>query len=325
MIVVVILLIAFLTLGWGWKRLSIVQRRELSAQLEENARTLLALSAILILPTLLLLPRPEPWSSWPVPGIALTLWAVFLMAYWASRVVPVEALRVPAGPYGPERTPFLFPAEREHGDGDVGKLFQWSFTPQGGQPEAMRLELALSSERYEEARAEARRKVGDWAHYAERDMPELHGLAARFSDLHRDRNWSTLEQASNILCFTQQCVDYRLDQETTPQPEWPRYPIETLMDEVGDCEDDVILTAAVLKRLGYDVALLYYPGHCALGVVGAHGLPGAYVVYEGKEYFYGETTAEGWLLGEAPEPYRGRQPDKVEEVKRVVTVQAHIQ
>ena len=60
------------------------------------------------------------------------------------------------------------------------------------------------------------------------------------------------------------------------------------MEEVGDCEDDVILTAAVLKRLGFDVALLYYPGHCALGVVGARGLPGTYVVHEGKEYFYGK-------------------------------------
>ena len=40
----------------------------------------------------------------------------------------------------------------------------------------------------------------------------------------------------------------------------------------GDCGDDVILTAAVLKRLGFDAALLYYPGHCALGVAGADGL-----------------------------------------------------
>lgn len=151
-------------------------------------------------------------------------------------------------------------------------------------------------------------------------MPEVDQLATEFYRLHQGREWSTLLQASNVLCFTQACITYRRDEDTTPAPEWPRYPIETLMDEASDCEDDVILTAAVLKRLGFDVALLYYPGHCALGVAGAAGLPGAYVVDARTDlhYFYGETTAEGWHLGEVPASYGGQSPETIEVVQRVV-------
>ena len=74
------------------------------------------------------------------------------------------------------------------------------------------------------------------------------------------------------------------------------------MEEVGDCEDQAILTTALLKRMGYDVALLLCPGHAAVGVAGAEGLPGSYVEdpTTGVRYFYAETTTDGWRLGEFP-------------------------
>lgn len=94
------------------------------------------------------------------------------------------------------------------------------------------------------------------------------------------------------------------------------------MAETGDCEDDVILAAAVLKRPGFDVALLYHPGHVALDVAGAGGLPGEYVsILDGKKtlkYFYGETTAEDWLLGEVPKHYHEQKPSVVEKIRRLV-------
>jgi hypothetical protein len=95
------------------------------------------------------------------------------------------------------------------------------------------------------------------------------------------------------------------------------YPLETLLDGVGDCEDAVILAAALLKRLGYDVALLYYAGHCALGVAGAEGLPGDFVEdpQTGVRYFYGETTSEGWSLGQVPSRYREMEIAGIEVVK----------
>lgn len=323
-----IVIVAFIILLFGiayarWTHGERAAQRRLEADLRDSAYILLILLALVLLPAALLLPLPAWFPRvWLAAG-ALMGWGVLAAAFWNERVVPAAALALPSGPPQPGPLPAgpapfspVIPDEEETTTGASERSFRWAYTPRDGRPVELALQLALDDERYEAARAEPRRAVGDWAYYAERDMPELHALAAAFYRLHQDRDWSTLEQASNVLCFTQRCIDYRYDEETTPEAEWPRYPIETLMEEVGDCEDDVILTAAVLKRLGFDVALLYYPGHCALGVVGARGLPGAYVVHEGKEYFYGETTAEGWRLGEVPASYRGRRPDKVEEVKR---------
>ena len=69
--------------------------------------------------------------------------------------------------------------------------------------------------------------------------------------------------------------------------------------------------AALLKRMGYAVALLMCPGHAAVGVAGAEALPGTYVTdpTAGIRHFCAETTADGWLLGESPkylEPYLPR-------------------
>lgn len=319
MILLLLALILFACMAlvaFYWKRLGVEE------SLRQRASTLVVLLSLYALPAALMAP-PLSLQPFELPGwyrifplLALMAWGVLAIGFWSQTVVPAAALQPAPTLTGRRRLVPLFPSTEPAEATDERRRFVWTFTPHDGHTVEMEIQLGLSSERYRAARAEERRPVGEWAHYAEVDMPELHALAAEFSRLHQDRSWSTLEQASNVLCFTQQCIDYQLDEDTTPQPEWPRYPIETLMDEAGDCEDDVILTAAVLKRLGFDVALLYYPGHCALGVAGAAGLPGEYVIHGGKAYFYGETTAEDWYLGEVPENYHRQQPRAVEMVNR---------
>jgi hypothetical protein len=72
---------------------------------------------------------------------------------------------------------------------------------------------------------------------------------------------------------------------------------------VGESQDQAVLAAALLQRMGYDVALLLAPGHTAVGVAGAAALPGEYITdpLTGTRYFYAETTLEGWRLDEIPE------------------------
>lgn len=339
---VILLLLLFLYLAGraAWFRLDPAGEQEWSETLHDSAYTLFALLAVVALPAALLLPLPVwalHWFVLVVAGVGLLAWGVFLAGYWEKSVCPVDTLFRPAPlpvPLVPLPSPVLPAPELASPDGegeatpapaasDVVKSYHWTYTPGQGTPLAAAIQLTINRERYEKVRAESRRPLGDWAYYAQLDMPELDALAATFHQLHHGRSWCTLEQASNVLYFTQKCITYRYDVETTPAAEWPRYPIETLMDEVGDCEDDVILTAAVLKRLGFEVALLYYPGHCALGVAGANGLPGEYVTdpRTGLNYFYGETTSTGWHLGEVPASYRGHAPDKIELVFRVISPQ----
>ncbi|MCK5213352.1 MAG: PKD domain-containing protein, partial [Dehalococcoidia bacterium] len=62
--------------------------------------------------------------------------------------------------------------------------------------------------------------------------------------------YATVECAFN---FVQAAIDYAYD------PAWyeyPRYPIETLVDETGDCEDTAILYASLVRTLGAGAMLV---------------------------------------------------------------------
>ena len=50
--------------------------------------------------------------------------------------------------------------------------------------------------------------------------------------------------------------------------EYPRYPLEMLIDQNGDCEDAAILTAALVKQMGFEVVLLAFleERHMAVGI-----------------------------------------------------------
>jgi len=101
-------------------------------------------------------------------------------------------------------------------------------------------------------------------------------------------------------CFVQEAIPYRSE-----KGEYPRYPVETLVDG-GDCEDKSVLLAAVLRAMGYRTALLLFndnPGHMAVGVECA-GCPGSYYQKDGVNYFYLESTHPGWSVGEIPPEFQ---------------------
>jgi hypothetical protein len=79
-----------------------------------------------------------------------------------------------------------------------------------------------------------------------------------------------------------------------------RFPFQTLV-ESGDCEDSSVLTASLLKALDYEVVFAETTGHIAVGVYidGKGNLE-----HGGKNYYYMETTGEGWRLGEIPPEYK---------------------
>ncbi len=322
--------ITLIVMALVWWLMNAAERADITAGLGQRRRTWLALFVLIWAPTITLAPLPG-WLPrwWLLVGLGFA-WAIFVAVYWQRTVVPAINLQPAPLPRWAPPHAFVTPAtpipgsqvpeadgERDEG---IRRTYRWHYTPRHGMPVEQTIELELDATRYAAARAEPRRPVGDWAHYAQADMPELDHLAASFYELHKGRAWTSLEQASNVLCFTQRVIRYEYDADSTPAPEWPRYPIETLVDGVGDCEDDVILAAAVLKRLGFEVALLYYPGHCALGVAGADHLPGEYVTDSrtGLHYFYGETTAKDWRLGVVPVNYRGLAPTQIEPVHRIV-------
>ncbi|UCF49346.1 MAG: hypothetical protein JSU91_06240, partial [Thermoplasmatales archaeon] len=137
---------------------------------------------------------------------------------------------------------------------------------------------------------------------------ELKGLAD-------SKRYNTFTTANFILRLVQVNVEYILDNESHGCIEYWKFPVETLVDKKGDCEDSAILYASIMDALGYDVVLLFYKledknsGHLAVGVH-LQGDHGAYVEDDGKKYFYCETTTSQFNIGQLPDEIDG-EPKKI--------------
>ena len=101
-----------------------------------------------------------------------------------------------------------------------------------------------------------------------------------------------------------QNLPYVTDDVSRGFDEYPKFPAETLVDANGDCEDTSILLASVLQSesFNYDMVLLSPPGHMACGIYSS-SLPGTYIEYDGRKYYYIETTGTGWGIGDLPDTY----------------------
>jgi hypothetical protein len=138
-------------------------------------------------------------------------------------------------------------------------------------------------------------------------------IAKKLNDFSQENNYDYVTKANFALRFVQKIISYEDDEKTKGCLEYWRLPIETLVEQKGDCEDTSVLFASIMKNMGYDVALLYYVwdegdekvGHLAVGVhlIGDHG------DFEkdnsGKKYYYCETTTLTYYLGEIPNQVKG--------------------
>jgi len=115
-----------------------------------------------------------------------------------------------------------------------------------------------------------------------------------------------------VLAFVQS-LPYTSDSVTSGYDEYPRFPIETLADG-GDCEDTSILFATITLIMNYGTVYINPPDHLAVGVLGYEapiredaGKRKSYYVYDGKTYYYCETTGNGWKIGELPDEFKDQE------------------
>jgi hypothetical protein len=126
-------------------------------------------------------------------------------------------------------------------------------------------------------------------------LPFTRILTQEAARLGRD---SLKEQAEFIIDVIQS-FPYVLDDVGTGFDDYAKFAEETLVEMEGDCEDTSILLAVLLYHLGFDVVLIEFPSHIGVGIAG--DFDGAYVQYDGGQYHYIETTAEGWAVGDIPD------------------------
>jgi outer membrane murein-binding lipoprotein Lpp len=141
------------------------------------------------------------------------------------------------------------------------------------------------------------------------DDATLQRLATMMRNSSLDDNLKQSDVVNVVAKFTQSLpktdLDYRKAYDS-----YPRYPLETLVDQGGDSQDTSILAATLLSLLDFDVVLLGFENdkHMAVGVdLSTSG--GKYWEYQGKRYYYIGTTGDYRKLGECPTQYLYLTPD----------------
>jgi PKD repeat protein len=119
---------------------------------------------------------------------------------------------------------------------------------------------------------------------------------------------------STVEClfhFVQAAVDYAYDPMWS---EYPRYPVETLVEQAGDCEDTAILYASLVRTLGagamlaavdtdhngvadHMITLVPVDAAYAAGVTCRTGQSASFWQYNGTLYALAETTGDPHSLG----------------------------
>ena len=123
------------------------------------------------------------------------------------------------------------------------------------------------------------------------------------------------DEVSFVLSMVQS-LPYTSDEDTKGD-DYPRYPVETLVEGGGDCEDTSILLASLLRNqntFNYGCALIVIDDHMAVGIRGEEGVGGRYFEKSGLRYYYCETTGSGWRIGELPPQYEGAEIKALVEV-----------
>lgn len=112
-----------------------------------------------------------------------------------------------------------------------------------------------------------------------------------------DKKLSDYNKAQLVVSFVQEAIPYVNDK---PGVEFPRYPVETLI-EGGDCEDKAVLATALLRQLGYKTLLLRFQDHAAIAVA-VPCSKGTYFEFDGEKYWFAEVSNKTWLIGELSDP-----------------------
>jgi hypothetical protein len=166
--------------------------------------------------------------------------------------------------------------------------------------------LSIPESLYDYYVARPRAQTEDYSIYVTHpnDDEYIDTIIGEIEEAAADSGYDEIETVNFAVSFVQS-LTYATDNVTTSFDEYPRYPIETLVDNGGDCEDTSILMTAILDAMGYGVVLISPPNHMAVGILGSEGMSGTYWEHNGGKYYYLETTDSGWEIGELPTEYTG--------------------
>jgi hypothetical protein len=240
-------------------------------------------------------------------GVIMRVKSVFVLLLAALIVFPITScgdgqIKVAAEPqmeHNPEihLVPLTL-TEASQISKKITRTFSWDFN---GIEWHWTLRIPVSF--YDYFKEISRPDTRDYSIYVTHPMDDkcMDKLVTEINRIATKYNFDDREKVHFVSTFVQN-LQYTLDSETTLYENYPRYPIETLVDVGGDCEDTAILLGSMLDKMGYDIVLTLFPQtknkrpHYGIGVA-LNGSYGTNWEYNGERYYYLETTRVGWEIG----------------------------
>lgn len=184
----------------------------------------------------------------------------------------------------------------------VMEVYSWNYD---GRRWSM--EVQIPQDAYEKYRSFDRSSIYGYRYYAfeKTDDAIMELFADRFREMADQRGYSDWEMIENVVSFVQNTT-YQEDLNWIGKLEYPKYPIETLLDQAGDCEDTSVLLVSLLHELGYGTVLVQFDNHMGAAIKGSDTIDGYYYMHHGDRYYYIETTDDGWKIGEIDDSLKSR-------------------
>jgi len=178
------------------------------------------------------------------------------------------------------------------------RTFSWLFNEEPylktGRIHRFRLRLKIPRSIYDEYRNRSHDVASDedYVRFANEELSDdvVNPLVARIRGIVEQNGFDALDEIHLVMAFTRS-IPYASDDEEYGR-EYPRYPVETLVEKRGDCEDHAILCGVLLHRLGHLACLAMTRSHAYLGVEAPVPIKGV-SVYDnsiGAELFCCEVT-----------------------------------
>jgi hypothetical protein len=257
-------------------------------------------------------------SNWPiVVGVVLLVTALLAVSgVFAWKLGWLPALN----PFSRWSTPVEISIEPTASSGDtLPGAYQWTYDGRNWS-----LTMPIPESLYLYYSKMERAPVEDYSIYVTHPLDDdfTASIATELKKQASGRHYDDEETVNFAASFVQN-LKYE-----TERGEYPNYPVETLVDKGGDCEDTAILTAALLQAMGYDAVLLRFSpateggaGHMAGGVAVTGVSGGYYYSHGGKTYYYLETTSS-WPVGEIPPDILSKYKGKTDGIYDLVPAPA---
>lgn len=221
--------------------------------------------------------------------LSICIALVFIVVTTLTWIIPVKA-------DSPE--PVIFSA-----DGTITREYKWKYDNR-----EWTWNLTVTEAQYKYFKNLDRLKTSDYSYYVSSpyDDAYIKSLVSALKEAQVENRFSKRQLVDFTVAFVQS-LPYYFDLDSTGYDNYAKYPLETLVDNGGDCEDTSILMVSLLKEMGYGTVLLLYPKHMAVGVKGTDEMPGTFYEFKGSKYFYLETTGDGWTIGKMPISYKDKK------------------